>query len=799
MFNLSRKMKRMLAVVLVETIVATNVFVSYAEEDHSIMCQMTVEEADAAAAEQEQKNEEVSVPQVTENSETENTEVEVQEQEPAVIETPAEEPEETEVPVAEIPEDTAEDQEAVEAADGEEIQAEEAAPAESAEPAQEEQEETTAPVPEQTESSAEEQTQNTDNKDSNNNNGDTTESEAQTLEAEESEPATVAIPSETPAAIAEATEQPTEIPAVTEVEEKTEATPEVTEAATASPEVKSKKVELSKNMTDEEKVEALDGYFAEEGEEVTAMRKFGPLTLFNVGKTVNTEEGKSAQELLEEINRITGDYSIYTDELDLNGHMQADIAAEILNVKNANEVGSDTVYDEIDQDCYLGEININEECVLDFGSAAGKIELGNEVVYTDEDGNEHMKYTYKDADGNYLTKYTDKNGKEYTAAGGRVLVVKTDSEGNEMVFYMQKDGGTSVDGKSDLDISDRKEDISGNLDAIAIAAMELAKMKDSEGVKSDLSMSHENGQKGIIDTRDSSAEVTVVNITMAQENGKTNFKDENGNSNDNQADRLQIYTNDDQICIINVNISDATEETIIDLQKYMINGASADGSDTNGEAAQKYADKIVWNFGNYTGTVNITGSIIGRIIAPLAKVVSNATSTGSAVSKKFEVGIGEWHSTSKATPTPKVTETPTPTPKETATPTATPTGNTNGNGDADSDTNGNADGDTNSNPNSNADSDTNGNADGNTNRNADSDTNGNADGNTNGDPDSDADGDTNRDPNSNADGDTNRNPDGDANRNTDGNTDRNADGDANRNTDGNTDRNTDGNTDRNAK
>ena len=96
MFNLSKKMKRMLAVVLVETIVATNVFVSYAEEDHSIMCQMTVEEADAAAAEQEQKNEEVSVPQVTENSETENTEVEVQEQEPA--EDAAEEPEETEVP-----------------------------------------------------------------------------------------------------------------------------------------------------------------------------------------------------------------------------------------------------------------------------------------------------------------------------------------------------------------------------------------------------------------------------------------------------------------------------------------------------------------------------------------------------------------------------------------------------------------------------------------------------------------------------------------------------------------------------
>lgn len=38
MFNLSRKMKRMLAVVLVETIVATNVFVSYAEEKTTVLC-----------------------------------------------------------------------------------------------------------------------------------------------------------------------------------------------------------------------------------------------------------------------------------------------------------------------------------------------------------------------------------------------------------------------------------------------------------------------------------------------------------------------------------------------------------------------------------------------------------------------------------------------------------------------------------------------------------------------------------------------------------------------------------------
>lgn len=603
MFNLSRKMKRMLAVVLVETIVATNVFVSYAEEDHSIMCQMTVEEADAAAAEQEQKNEEVSVPQVTENSETENTEVEVQEQEPAVIETPAEdaaeEPEETEVPVAEIPEDTAEDQEAVEAAEGEEIQAEEAAPAESAEPAQEEQEEATAPVPEQTESSAEEQTQNTDNKDSNDNNGDTTESEAQTLEAEESEPAAVAIPSETPAAIAEATEQPTEIPAVTEVEEKTEATPEVTEAATASPEVKSKKVELSKDMTDEEKVEALDGYFAEEGEEVTAMRKFGPLTLFNVCKAAAPENSeKTAEELLNEINKITDDYSVYTKKMDLNGHMQADIAAEVLNVNSMNEIGSDVEYDQRVKDCYVGEINIKDGGVLDLGSATGTLELGNEVVYSDANG-DHMKYTYKDADGNYLTEYTTKDGKRYTPLGDHIIVVKTDENGNETAFYVKKDRSSNVD------VADKSDNISQNIGAITAIATELALKQDTEGISASVS------DKVRIDTTGSETEVTVVNITMSKGESGTYYEDSKGNKLVNQAENLQIYTKDDQICIINVNVSDATEETEIDLQKYTINGTGTDANSAS-EAAQKYADKIVWNFGNYTGTINVAGSIIWK-------------------------------------------------------------------------------------------------------------------------------------------------------------------------------------------
>ena len=90
MFNLSRKMKRMLAVVLVETIVATNVFVSYAEEDHSIMCQMTVEEADAAAAKEEEKaaEESSSEESIQESIEEKNVEIPDSDEVQEVEETP---------------------------------------------------------------------------------------------------------------------------------------------------------------------------------------------------------------------------------------------------------------------------------------------------------------------------------------------------------------------------------------------------------------------------------------------------------------------------------------------------------------------------------------------------------------------------------------------------------------------------------------------------------------------------------------------------------------------------------------
>ncbi|MBO5033274.1 MAG: hypothetical protein J6D08_15600, partial [Lachnospiraceae bacterium] len=57
-YVLSKRMKRMIAILLVEVIIATNVFVSYADEiDDGIIVQMSVDEVEEMAAQQEESSE----------------------------------------------------------------------------------------------------------------------------------------------------------------------------------------------------------------------------------------------------------------------------------------------------------------------------------------------------------------------------------------------------------------------------------------------------------------------------------------------------------------------------------------------------------------------------------------------------------------------------------------------------------------------------------------------------------------------------------------------------------------------
>ena len=79
---------------------------------------------------------------------------------------------------------------------------------------------------------------------------------------------------------------------------------------------------------------------------------------------------------------------------------------------------------------------------------------------------------------------------------------------------------------------------------------------------------------------------------------------------------------------------------------------SISGGDAGKDEAHLYSQTIVYNFGSYTGTIYLSDSILGTIIAPSAKVVVKGTGTGSIYAKEVVVYSGEWHSTSFGSDSP---------------------------------------------------------------------------------------------------------------------------------------------------
>lgn len=386
------------------------------------------------------------------------------------------------------------------------------------------------------------------------------------------------------------------------------------------------------------------------------MRKLLAIVLIGMIATLDTfvvkasmpQSEKTAQELLTQIDKIVDGYSVFTNEYDVNNHMQGDVAAAVLNLNNGQkEIGGDKTYDSEMQTNYIGELYLSTG-ILDFGTATDKVIFENpEVRYKDEEGNEHVtgRYLYKNDDGSYLTEYGG-----VKANGGYILVVYTDDNGNERIYQMCKDGGS--ESLNNVTIEDGYLDINKNLGEIAALATELMQKQNSEGAFC--------GNKEI-SVRDVDAEVAVVNITLDADN------------NPSLEPETKVYTNENQVCIVNVNVANATSDSIVTLNRFVINDISSAGQ-TVEEIGDVY-DSIVWNFGNYVGTINLEGGILGKIIAPFAKVVLNSgTSTGTVVADYFANNNGEWHSMSTPAPaeTPDATPSVTPTSTPSATPTATP-------------------------------------------------------------------------------------------------------------------------------
>ena len=148
--------------------------------------------------------------------------------------------------------------------------------------------------------------------------------------------------------------------------------------------------------------------------------------IVNDTKTSSVENtlSKAAQKetSLDKIKEEVSSYSIYTDTIDVAGHMQSDLAANNVNCISKAEIGSDTIYDETDKQTYIGHISKRAytENIMP-GSATNKIIFSNEKYIIN--GKEQDKFVFTDKNGHYITSYTDETGK-HDAPSGYVYIFK---------------------------------------------------------------------------------------------------------------------------------------------------------------------------------------------------------------------------------------------------------------------------------------------------------------------------------------------------------------------------------------
>ena len=154
---------------------------------------------------------------------------------------------------------------------------------------------------------------------------------------------------------------------------------------------------------------------------------------------------------------------------------------------------------------------------------------------------------------------------------------------------------------------------------------------------------------------------------------------------------VDVTKADEQVCFVNVNLSDITAfgpgtlsvnklenqmivfninvdiEGAVNLSRFTVNGQSSANDDV------AVAEQLIWNLAGYEGQVNIS-EMSGVVVAPLANVTITSTSRGRVICSEFDMTGGEMHFMSQSSKieeepeTPTEPETTTTVPVETTTP-----------------------------------------------------------------------------------------------------------------------------------
>lgn len=358
----------------------------------------------------------------------------------------------------------------------------------------------------------------------------------------------------------------------------------------------------------------------------------------------------TGNENLNNILALIGNYGVVANEVTVNNDIQSSIATGNLTLNHSISSNLDNgadykIYTEAITNPSGNPVNVDT-------SATIVVPEGYELFLYDQnlkDAKSTAFKAYRDSltnqpnDGRYIVKFTDNGDGTYTVS---------DVMGNN----------TRLDNVSTT-TTDRQQFTDQTVEQVIGKVSELSDKLSNDAMSSsncDVTWDDNSGNQVIdsikansqllADIADGNSSVDVlyanVDITLSSTDITTNPKSiENTDLNN----CLKIYlTDENQICIVNLNISvsdDATEnDTSIKLCNYKLFV-----NDTEVTDKVFFTNHVFWNLSGYSGNV-LLGNFYGTLIAPEASVearggVGNGSPTeGRSVSNTFVNNDCEFHS-----------------------------------------------------------------------------------------------------------------------------------------------------------
>lgn len=336
---------------------------------------------------------------------------------------------------------------------------------------------------------------------------------------------------------------------------------------------------------------------------------------------------------LAKISKILGDYGVTANHRDSSGHM-------------------DSNYRYGDSNAYI-EASSNANYVKEANNKGGDAYIG----YVTQDINNAAKST--DASSTktlHINLKKDEQGRETQE------LVKVDS-----IYYVRELTLNSETGKYEfksgnaehklqnfenviVEQNDIAAQIQSDINEIATAANSLHGKQQSVSV--DITPSNDyNGQKNWIDTTSNKEKIVYVNL------GVNTSADGTWTTLQylTEADKTRIKFNENQTIVFNVDTGNLGKDSTINLFKYQGIVVDKQGkeqsfiaehegnNDDEGSASLKFMSHLVFNFGNYEGTVYTKDHFGGFLILPKATLSIGTTSSGRAVADTYKTGGSEWH------------------------------------------------------------------------------------------------------------------------------------------------------------